>query len=62
VSVVGFEGVVTEIDLRYVALEAKGHRYLIPNSLLLNDPISVRPRAKAELPEPQERPPLTTLS
>lgn len=41
VSVSGLEGVVTEIDLRYTHLKADGKSYLIPNSLLLSNAITV---------------------
>lgn len=41
ISVTGFEGEVTEIDLRYTTLKAEGKRFLIPNATLFTNPISL---------------------
>jgi len=41
ISVAGFEGIVTEIDLRYITLQAEGKKILIPNSKLFTNAISV---------------------
>ncbi|MBI4396143.1 MAG: mechanosensitive ion channel [Elusimicrobia bacterium] len=41
ILVTGFEGVVAEMNLRYTVLEAEQRTYLVPNSLLLNNPIIV---------------------
>ena len=40
-SVAGFEGLVTEIDMRYTTLEADDRRILIPNSTIMTSPVSV---------------------
>jgi len=41
ISVAGFEGVVTQIDLRYITLQTEDKKILIPNSKLFTNPISV---------------------
>jgi small conductance mechanosensitive channel len=41
ISVSGFEGVVTEINLRYTVLAGQSKRYLVPNSILLANTIAV---------------------
>jgi len=41
VSVAGFEGTVSDIDLRYTTLQTEGKRILIPNSTLFTNAISV---------------------
>jgi len=41
VSVSGFEGIVTEIDLRYTTLQAEDKKILIPNSTLFTNAMSV---------------------
>ena len=41
ISVTGFEGAVTGIDLRYTTLEAEGKTILIPNANLFTNPIVV---------------------
>jgi small conductance mechanosensitive channel len=41
VMVVGFEGTITEIDLRYTTLEAEDRRILIPNATLFTNAICV---------------------
>jgi small conductance mechanosensitive channel len=41
ISVANLEGVVSRIDLRYTTLQAEDKQYLIPNSLLLNNAISL---------------------
>ena len=45
ITVAGFEGTVNEIDLRYTTLYGMGKSYLIPNSSLLTNSISVTPCA-----------------
>jgi len=42
IAVAGFEGTVDGIDLRYTTLTAEDKKLLIPNSLLLNNPISLQ--------------------
>ena len=44
VSVTGFEGIVSDIDLRYTTLDGGDRKYLIPNSLLLSQAITIGPR------------------
>jgi small-conductance mechanosensitive channel len=44
ISVAGMEGVVTEIDLRYTRLDNDGKAYLIPNSMLITNPIALLSR------------------
>ncbi|MGF1481004.1 MAG: mechanosensitive ion channel family protein [Cyanophyceae cyanobacterium] len=41
IAVSGFEGIVTEINLRYTVLQADQQKVLIPNSTLFTNPISV---------------------
>jgi len=41
IAVAGFEGTVSEIDLRYTTLQAEGKKFLIPNSTLFTNPISL---------------------
>ena len=41
IAVVGFEGVVIEIGLRYTVLQAEDKKILIPNSNLFTNPVSV---------------------
>jgi len=41
VAVAGFEGEVTGIDLRFTTLQAESKTFLIPNSILLTNAISV---------------------
>jgi small conductance mechanosensitive channel len=41
IAVTGFEGVVIGIDLRYTTLHTEGKIFLIPNSTLFTNPISV---------------------
>ena len=41
VSIAGFDGLVTEIDLRYTTLQAEDRRILVPNSTIMISPISV---------------------
>jgi len=41
ISVAGFEGIVTSIDLRYTTLQAEEQRILIPNSILFTNAIRV---------------------
>lgn len=38
------EGVVTEIDLRYTRLDNDSKAYLIPNSMLITNPIALLSR------------------
>jgi small-conductance mechanosensitive channel len=44
IAVMGFEGVVTEIGLRYTALQAEDKKILIPNANLFTNPVSVLTR------------------
>lgn len=48
ITVSGFEGVVTQIDLRYTRLQGKGHDYLLPNSTLLTNAITLHRPETAE--------------
>lgn len=41
ISVSGFEGVVTQIDLRYTRLRGTDQDFLLPNSTLLTNPITL---------------------
>jgi small conductance mechanosensitive channel len=41
ILVVGLEGIVTGIDLRYTVLQGEDRRYLVPNSVLFTNPISL---------------------
>jgi len=41
VTRLGFEGLVTEIDMRYTTLQADDRRILIPNSTIMTSPMSV---------------------
>jgi len=41
IKVLGYEGIVISIDLRYTALDSEGNKVLIPNSKLFTDPITV---------------------
>lgn len=41
INVSNFEGVVTSIDLRYTVLKNSGKRFLIPNSTLLSNVITI---------------------
>ena len=41
IAVAGFEGKVAGTDLRYTILEAEGKRHLVPNSTVLNSPVTV---------------------
>lgn len=41
IAVAGFEGVVDEVNLRYIALRAEGRTVLIPSSTVLTNPVSV---------------------
>lgn len=52
ISVSGFEGVVTEIDLRYTRLRGKNQDYLLPNSTLLTNPITLH----YEVPQAADQP------
>lgn len=53
ISVTGFEGEVTEIDLRYTTLETNGKKFLIPNSTLFTNPISLLETRKGAGPGTQ---------
>ena len=44
IVVAGSEGIVTEIDLRYTTLQKEGQKFLIPNSVLITNSISVLER------------------
>jgi len=41
VAVAGFEGLVTEIDMRYTTIQADDRRILVPNSTVMTSPVSV---------------------
>jgi small-conductance mechanosensitive channel len=41
IGILGYEGVVIAIDLRYTEIDSDGNRVLIPNSKLFSDPITV---------------------
>ncbi len=41
VSVAGFDGLVTEIDMRYTTIQADDRRILVPNSTVMTSPVSV---------------------
>jgi len=41
IRVMGYEGEVTEIDLRYTNIDSHGSKVLIPNAKLFTDPITV---------------------
>jgi len=47
IMVVGFEGTVTRIDLRYTTLQRGDKTYLIPNSTLFTNPISLTKTASS---------------
>lgn len=48
IAVAGFEGTVIEIDLRYTTLQGTGKKFLIPNSALLTNSISLVEGARAQ--------------
>jgi small conductance mechanosensitive channel len=51
IAVTGWEGTVTEIDLRYTTLQKEERTYLIPNSILLTNSISlIRSKDRLETP------------
>ena len=41
IKILGYEGIVVSIDLRYTELDSEGNKVLIPNSKLFTDPITV---------------------
>ncbi len=41
IKILGYEGVVVSIDLRYTELDSEGDKVLIPNSKLFSDPVTV---------------------
>lgn len=41
IKVIGFNGTVTSIDLRYTTLQGENERILIPNSSLFTNPIAI---------------------
>ena len=41
IKILGYEGIVISIDLRYTELDSEGNKVLIPNSKLFTDPITV---------------------
>jgi len=53
ISVVGFEGKVVGIDLRYTTLQKDDKIFLIPNSTLFTNPISLT-RHEAVVPSPPQ--------
>lgn len=42
ISVTGYEGTVTGVDLRYTTLQREDGKVLIPNSILFTNPIQLR--------------------
>lgn len=48
ILVSGYEGIVTDINLRYTTLNADGKTVLIPNSQLLTNPITLLPPPELE--------------
>ena len=46
ISVVGFEGTITEINLRYTSLQGKDKRFLIPNSTIFTNPMVLHYKEK----------------
>jgi small-conductance mechanosensitive channel len=50
IAVAGFEGTVTSIDLRYTTLQDQDKIYLIPNSTLFTNPITLVRRRTEPLP------------
>ena len=48
ISVSSFDGVVTQIDLRYTRLRGKDQDFLLPNSTLLTNPITLHHQMPAE--------------
>jgi small-conductance mechanosensitive channel len=57
IAVAGFEGVVVGIDLRYTTLQADDRIYLIPNSTLFTNAITLLDRKRASQPGPGLAPP-----
>ncbi|WP_423229957.1 mechanosensitive ion channel domain-containing protein [Vibrio vulnificus] len=41
VEITGSKGVVVDLNLRYITIKAEGMTHLIPNSLLLNNKLSI---------------------
>lgn len=41
IKILGYEGVVVSIDLRYTRLDCEGNTVLVPNAKLFSDPITV---------------------
>jgi len=41
ISVAGHQGEVVNIDLRYTTLENEGEKYLIPNSLIFSNAVTI---------------------
>ncbi len=41
IKILGYEGIVVSIDLRYTELDSEGNKVLIPNSKLFKDPITI---------------------
>lgn len=41
IKILGYQGTVISIDLRYTELDADGNKVLIPNSKLFTDPVTV---------------------
>jgi len=41
IRILGYEGIVVAIDLRYTEIDSEGNKVLIPNSKLFSDPITV---------------------
>ena len=41
IQILGYEGIVIAIDLRYTEIDSEGNKVLIPNSKIFSDPITV---------------------
>lgn len=55
INVAGFEGTVTEIDLRYTTLAQDNKLYLIPNSILFTNAITLI-RKNSDVPSENQKP------
>ena len=49
IRILGFEGIVIAIDLRYTEIDSEGNKVLIPNSKIFSDPITVVQSSAADL-------------
>jgi small conductance mechanosensitive channel len=52
IVVAGFEGVVTDVDLRYTTLQSEENRILIPNSTLFTNPVKITGNQESENKDP----------